>query len=116
MNSASSLIVASDTAAQSSSLRAMRCPALVLVVALVAVGSAAATETFPITGGSIARAKLGWTRAHYDAALDKPARVDRLETGLTRLAYPGRKLEVHLQAGRGVAVATWNRRYTDGAG
>ena len=35
---------------------------------------------------------------------------------LTRLVYGKRKLEVYLHAGKGVALATWNRRYTDGAG
>jgi hypothetical protein len=94
----------------------MRRLALTLGLGLVLVGSAAAIETFPITGASIGKARLGWTRAHYQAVLGKPGRVDRLEGGLTRLTYPGRKLEVYLRTGRGVAVATWNRRYTDGAG
>jgi len=93
-----------------------------IVVSLVAVsfvalaGGAAAVETFPITGASIAGAKLGWTQAHYRSVLGAPARVDHLEGGLVRLAYPGRKLEVYLHGGRGVAVSTWNRRFTDGAG
>jgi hypothetical protein len=94
----------------------MRRIALAAALALVVVGSAAAIETFPITGASIAKAKLGWTRAHYRAVLGKPGRVDQLEGGLTRLVYRTRKLEVYLHAGRGVAVATWNKRYTDGAG
>jgi hypothetical protein len=94
----------------------MRWTALLAVVALAAAGGAAAVETFPITGASIAGAKLGWTRAHYQTVLGKPGRVDQLEGGLTRLAYPARKLEVYLHAGHGVAVATWNKRYTNGAG
>ena len=87
-----------------------------MLLGLIAAGTAGAIETFPITGASIAKAKLGWTQAHYRAVLGKPGRIDRLEGGLTRLAYPGRQLEVYVHAGRGVAVATWNRRYTDGAG
>src|SRR3954471_1276821 len=116
INSASSLIVASVTAAQSSSLAAMRRVVFLLCVALVAAGAAGAVETFPITGASIAKAKLGWTQAHYRSLLGAPGRVDRLEGGLVRLVYPRRKLEVYLHGGRGVAISTWNRRYTDGAG
>jgi hypothetical protein len=93
----------------------MRWTALLAVLALVAAGSATAIETFPITGASIGGAKLGWTRAHYQTVLGKPRRVDQLEGGLTRLAYPGRELEVYLQGGRGVAVATWNRHYRNSA-
>lgn len=94
----------------------MRWIALAAVVALVLAGSAVAIETFPITGASIAKAHLGWTQARYRTVLGAPARIDRLQGGMTRLAYPGRKLEVYLHAGRGVAISTWNRRYTDGAG
>lgn len=83
---------------------------------LALVGGAAAVEAFPITGTSIAGAKLGWTQARYRTVLGAPGRVDRLEGGLVRLAYPGRRLEVYLHGGRGVAVSTWNRRFTDGAG
>src|SRR4051794_35154654 len=118
MNSASSLIVSAGTAAQCSSFVGMRLSlaCVVCAVALSLAGGAAAVETFPITGASIAKAKLGWTQAHYRSVLGAPARVDRLEGGLVRLAYPKRKLEVYLHGGRGVAIATWNRRYTDGAG
>src|SRR3954468_23598562 len=84
--------------------------------ALALASGAAAVETFPITGASIAKAKLGWTQAHYRSLLGAPGRVDRLEGGLVRLVYPRRKLEVYLHGGRGVAISTWNRRYTDGAG
>jgi hypothetical protein len=94
----------------------MRRIAFALVAGLVLCAAARAVESFPITGVSIAKAHLGWTQARYGAVLGKPARIDHLEGGLTRLAYPGRKLEVYLHAGRGVAVATWNRRYSDGAG
>jgi hypothetical protein len=91
--------------------------AFVLCSAALALASgAAAVETFPITGASIAKAKLGWTEAHYRSMLGAPGHVDQLEGGLVRLAYPGRKLEVYLHGGHGVAVATWNRRYSDGAG
>ena len=88
---------------------------VLLLAALVLTGTALAVETFPITGASIAGAKLGWTRAQYQAKLGAPGRVDHLESGLTRLLYPKRKLEVYLH-GKGVAIATWNKRYTDGAG
>jgi hypothetical protein len=87
-----------------------------IVLALAAAGAAAAVETWPITGASIAQAKLGWTRTHYQATLGKAGHVDLLEGGLTRLTYPQRKLEVYLHDGRGVALATWSRRNTDGAG
>jgi hypothetical protein len=83
---------------------------------LVLAGSALAVESWPISGGSIAGASLGWTSAHYRAKLGAPSRVDRLEGGLTRLVYRKRKVEVYLHAGRGVALSTWNRTYTDGAG
>jgi hypothetical protein len=87
-----------------------------LLVALVVPGAVLAIETWPITGASIAGAKLGWTRAQYDAKLGKPGRVDQLELGVTRLVYAKRKLEVYLHARRGVGIATWNRRHSDGAG
>jgi hypothetical protein len=116
MNSASSLIVSAGTAAQCSSFVSMRLAAACVLCFLTLAGAAAAIETFPITGASIAKAKLGWTQAHYRSVLGAPGRVDHLEGGLVRLAYPKRKLEVYLHAGRGVAVATWNKRFTDGAG
>src|SRR5205814_948490 len=72
--------------------------------------------SFPITGSSIGGARLGWTRAGYVGKLGRPTRVDQLEGALTRLSYGKRKLEIYLHAGKGVAIATWNRRYTDGAG
>jgi hypothetical protein len=115
MNSASSLIVSAGTAAQCSSFAPVRLSVTALCF-FALVGGAAAVETFLITGTSIAGAKLGWTQAHYRTVLGAPGRVDRLEGGLVRLAYPGRKLEVYLHGGRGVAVSTWNRRFTDGAG
>src|SRR4051812_22235900 len=116
MNSASSLIVASVTAAKCSSLAAMRRVAALVLLALVVAGPAAAIETFPITGASIAKAKLGWTGFQYKAALGTPSRLDMLEGGVARMTFASRKLEVYLHGGKGVAIATWNRRYTDGAG
>src|SRR4051812_22235883 len=84
MNSASSLIVASVTAAKGSSLGAMRRVAALVLLALVVAGPAAAIETFPITGASIAKGKLGCTGFHYKAALGTPRRLDMLARALGR--------------------------------
>jgi hypothetical protein len=86
------------------------------VFALALAESAAAVETFPITGVSIANARLGSTSSQYQHLLGRATRVDQLEGGLVRLTFASRKLEVYLHGGKGVAIATWNKRYTDGAG
>ena len=94
----------------------MRRLAALVLVALAVAAPAAAIETFPITGASIAKAKLGWKGFQYRATLGKPSRLDMLEGGVVRMTFAARKVEVYLHAGKGVAIATWNRRYTDGAG
>jgi hypothetical protein len=78
---------------------------------LCAAPPASARIALDIAPDSIARVKLGMTKAKVNALLAKPIRFDRLEDGYQRLVSGATKVEVYFRAGaKGVVVVTtWNR-------
>jgi len=89
---------------------------LATVLAL-AVPAAEGAESLPITQTSIG-AKLGLGKADYKRIFGKPARLDRLEGGLTRFVFARVDVEVYFAAGRdaGIWITTWNRSFRTAAG
>jgi hypothetical protein len=86
---------------------------LTVVLALVVVPAALAVNPkFWITAITIGDANLHWSQAQYRAHWGRPAIVEHLEGGYTRLRFPRRHIEAYFRTGTAGAVAlvTWDRR------
>lgn len=77
----------------------MRWISIAVVAALSGATLALAGGSHLIGTSSIARGKLGQSRAAYKAAYGKPRPAENLEGGLTRLKYQGGAIEVYFQTG-----------------
>src|SRR5439155_15596742 len=90
----------------------MRRIAIAVVFTLLSAAPLASARTaLAVSPDSIARIKLGMTRAKATALLVKPVRFDRLEDGYQRLVSGATKVEVYFRAGSTgvVVVTTWSR-------
>jgi len=87
--------------------------ALVVLLALAVPAATSAAVSPRISQSEIAGVQPGMTRAEVRAVLERRGRLDRLEGGLTRLAYPQLRVEVYFRDGRDAAVdvLTWGERY-----
>jgi len=85
---------------------------LALLAALCAgVLPAAAGGGASITQTSVKGASLGQTKAYYRARYGAPGRLDRLQDGLERLAFPALRIEIYFrpkQSARAVGILTWS--------
>lgn len=95
--------------------------AALTVGAVVATGpaqSATPAPRFLVTQRDVGGAPLGKAARAYRRHFRSGSRLERLEDGYERLAFPSRRLEIYFRTGRpgGVAIVASGRRYRTARG